>query len=353
MIDAVAATQTRLEIDAITSLAALRALESEWWPLWWRSVATPFQSPQWLIPWWEHFGQGELRTLVLRRNRRLVAVVPLYSAVDPVTRRRKFLFVGTGNTDYLDGVFDPMFAADAAQTIFDDWLEAANSSTSGEDWDDCQFLSLPRHSPLLTPRVPSEWHDEAEPQAVCPVLTLPRRIEQLSEVIPAARLKELHYCRRRLERIGMERVESVTERNFEELFAALLRLHRLRWEAADLPGVLHDPAVRRFHQQAARELLRAGLLRLYGLRLHGRLVAAFYGFADSRRTYYYLSGFEPDLARLSLGTVIVGHAIEQAVRDGCEAFDFLQGQEPYKSAWGAADQPVFRRCLRRRRGSGG
>jgi Acetyltransferase (GNAT) domain len=38
--------------------------------------------------------------------------------------------------------------------------------------------------------------------------------------------------------------------------------------------------------------------------------------------------------RLSIGSVILGHAIEEAMREGCEAFDFLKADEPHEYKWG-------------------
>jgi CelD/BcsL family acetyltransferase involved in cellulose biosynthesis len=74
-------------------------------------------------------------------------------------------------------------------------------------------------------------------------------------------------------------------------------------------------------------------------------VAIFYGFAHNDSVYFYLSGYDPSLEKLSPGTVIVAYAIEQAVREGAKAFDFLRGAEDYKYAWGAQDRVNKRRRL--------
>ena len=78
------------------------------------------------------------------------------------------------------------------------------------------------------------------------------------------------------------------------------------------------------------------------LRMNGRRVAVLYGFADApiapNRVCYYLSGFDPALHHLSLGTILVGNAIESAVQEQAGAFDFLRGTEAYKSKWGAHNE---------------
>ena len=58
-----------------------------------------------------------------------------------------------------------------------------------------------------------------------------------------------------------------------------------------------------------------------------------------------LAGFDPAFSKLSPGTLTIGHAIDQAIREGATEFDFLRGGEPYKYHWGAVDRVNFRRCI--------
>jgi CelD/BcsL family acetyltransferase involved in cellulose biosynthesis len=83
------------------------------------------------------------------------------------------------------------------------------------------------------------------------------------------------------------------------------------------------------------------MLRLYCLTRGDRIVGALYSLIAKQRAYYYISGFDPALRALGLGTVLVGHAIAQAEREGARSFDFLRGQESYKYHWGATDQPTY------------
>ena len=58
-----------------------------------------------------------------------------------------------------------------------------------------------------------------------------------------------------------------------------------------------------------------------------------------------------DLVRIILGLgiplLLIGHAIDQAIRAGATHFDFLRGTEPYKFHWGAKPQSTWRRLLRK------
>ena len=94
-------------------------------------------------------------------------------------------------------------------------------------------------------------------------------------------------------------------------------------------------------------LAGSGLLLLDALRFDGRVVAAIYGFRAHGTSSYYLGGFDPSLRKLSPGVALIGWTIEQELRAGAVAFDFLRGGESYKYAWGASDRPTFRRLLLR------
>ncbi|HEX6987472.1 MAG TPA: GNAT family N-acetyltransferase, partial [Planctomycetaceae bacterium] len=270
-----------LTVEELTSLRALEEVRPEWRRLWDSCPsATPFQAPEWLIPWARHYADGTLWTLAVRDGRRLVAFAPLFVYRDQ--GRRKLLLLGSGNTDYLDLLAAPGFEDRAARMILE--TIAANAVR----WDACDLLDLPPDSPLLRAELPPGLRETAVIREACPVLRLPARPEELPDVIPPGQWKKLAYYRRRLEKLGTVRLEVATATNFGELFDELLRLHEARWGLRGEPGVLAGAADRAFHREAAGEMSSRGLLRLYGLRIDGRIVAAFYGFKDAERTHYYL-----------------------------------------------------------------
>ena len=111
-------------------------------------------------------------------------------------------------------------------------------------------------------------------------------------------------------------------------------------------GVLADDLVQRFQREAAPALQAAGLLRLNVLRIGDGVAAAYYGLVHNDQAFFYLTGFDPAFAFESPGTIILAHAIEQALADGVRTFHFLRGQEPYKYEWGAVDRWNRRREFR-------
>src|SRR5262245_47572097 len=95
-----------LDVEIIRDTKGLHAIQNEWSQLWKEDArATPFQSPEWLLPWWNCFAEGKLFVIALRSHDRLIAFVPLYIYRRSQSGERQLLFLGAGTSDYLGGLF--------------------------------------------------------------------------------------------------------------------------------------------------------------------------------------------------------------------------------------------------------
>ena len=319
-----------METTLLTNVTALAAIAEEWLALWQRTdAATPFQSPMWLLPWWQHFGSNDLAVIALRKAGTLVALAPLYVIRDEDSGESLGLFLGTGVSDYLD----VLSGIQHLEAIMERLLSI-----------DCQLWDLQQirnSSPLLHAPLFDAWSDNVEEQDPCLVLEIDGADDELESLVSTHFRKKLRYYKRSLACT----FEDANPSNLDSMLDALFALHGARWQRRGMPGMLADDIIQRFHRQVARAMLDAGALRMFAMHSGGRVVAVFYGFAHHHTVYYYLSGYDPKLEKLSPGTVLVSHAIEQAVRDGLVEFDFLRGAEDYKYAWGAKDRMNFRRQL--------
>lgn len=325
------------QVEEIRTLAGLTALAPEWRALWARLPdAGPFQSPAWLLPWAERFG-GELWTLALRGDDGLDGIAPLFIHLAP-TGRRQATLLGNGLSDRLDA---PLAPGLDGRAVFE------HLRRRHELWDACDFRDLPQGSALLEWRVGPDWREAVDAEEPSPSLPLPDNVEGLAARLSKRLRGNLATARNRAERAGTVRVQTATEATLDGMFDTLVRLHAARWGDGGGAG-LADPRVQDFHRAATRGFLAEGWLRLYVLELGGRPAAAHYGFHVRGRAYFYIGGFDPELGEFSPGALLLRHAVEQAVREGCGTFEFLRGREPYKYAWGAIDRPQFRRRLYRR-----
>ena len=72
----IAQTQTRGELSSAVE-PDIAAVTEEWEDLADRTQATPFVEPGWIAAWWRAFGSGRLEVHVVRRDDRLIGVLPV------------------------------------------------------------------------------------------------------------------------------------------------------------------------------------------------------------------------------------------------------------------------------------
>jgi CelD/BcsL family acetyltransferase involved in cellulose biosynthesis len=306
------------EIEEISDLEALRG---EWSDLCDRSPrVTPFQRPEWLIPWVRAFPPGEPWVLAVRKGGRLIALAPLL--VYPNEGKRTVAFCGGGVSDYCDVVTDPDGEEEAVAALM------AYLAAHRDRWDLADFEPLPGDSPLL--RISQ---GSIEPRDVCPGLDLPERVEDLGDVIPTRQLANLRKYRRKAEALGELRLQNGP---WEETLEILLRFHAAR---------RGESATHGFHHEVAAGFHARGALGMYLLCLNGDPLAALYGFRERDTFYCYMQGFDEQWAKLSPGAMVVGGVIEDCIRQGARRIDFLRGREPYKYWWGGKDRETFRRTF--------
>ena len=274
------------EISIARTLADLESIAPEWHDLWKNDpCATPFQSPAWLIPWARHFTAGEFCCVCVRVDEQLVGFLPAFEWRNPETGDCELLLLGTGISDYCDGLFVPG-RADESLVVAMECLSAVFG------WDLLNFQELRSDSPLAR-------DSQREPQSVVPVLELPQTAEKFNTTIPKAQLQNLAYYRRRAERLGLCEWQAADSESLGSMLEELFDLNSVRWRER---AVDDNDNLRGFHRDAASRLLRINALRLYRLRIAGETAAVLYGFASHCRTYYYLGGELECEARLARAT---------------------------------------------------
>ncbi len=178
------------------------------------------------------------------------------------------------------------------------------------------------------------------------MLALPSGAIGLNDLVPPRKLRDLRLARHRAEAAGGWTTELADQASIGAALNELMRLHQDRWTAADEPGVFADPRVQAFHRAASPDLLRTNMLRLWMLRLGGRVAAAYYVLlADGGRLLFYLCGFDRAWARQSPGTLLLGDIVAQAIRERWRELHFLRGGEAFKYQWGAVEHPLLSRRL--------
>lgn len=318
----------------IRTVDDLTAIEPQWWSLWARSEsATPFQSPAWLLPWWHAFSPGAVCTVAVLDGDHLVGLAPFY--LESSTKGRRLLPIGISVSDFHD-ILQEGDRADVANLIRDCLMR--------EDWNTWEISELAPGAAALLMDATVDFRVATHIQSATPILSLD---QDISRSVPSRKLRKLRMARHRANRREGFSIYSSDASSLLSDFSTLVRLHSARWHNQDGTGVLTDRRVVDFHRAALPALFGRGLVEFYTLSLDGRAAGCYYGLSQGARRYAYLGGFDPAYAFESPGTLLIGHAIEQAARNGAREFNFLRGREAYKYEWGAIDRWNCKRTFER------
>ena len=340
-----------VEFRLLTTSEELLGFVPQWRSMWLHDPnATPFQSPEWLVPWWKQFGNDQLCAVVILRGPDAIGLLPFYVYHDHQRRERELLPLGVGTTDYLDGVFLPECGVvEIRQAVEFLRLEAEHDVLCVSQLRaDSRLMEALRGGTGFRDQGSEVADDhravfisQSEPCSRMPAVTMPQ--------LPQKIKRNAMYYRNRAQRKGTLRLLAADQANWRESFEALRRLHSSRWQSRGEEGVLADERVVSWHGEAIPQLLQAGLLRLMTLQLNDETVAVLYSLIDSERTqrtqYFYITAYSPEHADLRPGTLLIAYAVEQAARDGVATIDMLRGDEGYKQIWHMEKSPTW--CITR------
>jgi len=343
-----------MRTEVVRDAPGLLRLRSQWSALCREARAgCLFLSPEWLMPWWEHFGEGrEPCCIALFEGERLVGLLPLFAervrvAGMPATR---VAFMGDGATgcDYLD-----ILAAPGREVE----VRAAALETMGElRWDLCDLDGLWRDSPTalhLAQVFPNrravrsssaglggpatEVVRDARLRFVCPNIPLAGTYAEYLQGL--GRRENLRRREKWLFRQPGVSIEVArTPQDSRVAVEHFLELHRARWSVEGGSDGLSDARHEEFHRAAVQKLAEAGWLRMYTLFAARRPVASVYGVVHGGKFLYYQSGYDPAWASKSVGLVLLARTVQDAYQEGLTEFDFLRGNESYKAQWARAER---------------
>ena len=323
----------------VRSSAALEQLAGEWREFF-RGIGcqNACLSVDWMEPWWRQWGSCHRLLVITLRNRegRLLAVAPFYirrsrlGALGP----RALCFLGNQwvASDHLNILVDPEYEQGAIEAI------VCVVKEHHAEWDYIELGSIGEDSPLLT-NLRQQFKnlgmkEQVLRSIICPYLPLPASFD--AYLVSVSKNLRYNYRRRRraLERDAeIEFVVLQSEAELKVRFDEFVQLHRLRFKERRKYSSFLTRRMQEFFSEAFPRLAADGLVRLFLLQVNGKAVAGLFGFSTGKRFAFYQCGMDPALSRLSIGLVMMGCSIEEAIRTGHEEFDFLRGQEAYKFQW--------------------
>lgn len=338
-----------MRVESISPSGCSAALLAGWSEL--LSAASEpsiFLSPEWVNPWWRHYGAGREPRLVVAWNGhgRLAGLAPIY-----LHRLRLAGFPGPLVASLMtdQGVGSEYLGFLARPGEERPALEALAGRLQGE-WALADFRGIreggaaARLIPeLLARAAPARLHVERHP---CSRIPLPADYEAYLASLPQKFRSTVRYRTNKLvKNFSVRFFRTDREEDLDGHLKRFFDLHQNRWTAEGHPGSFYDPEKRAFYREVAAGFLQRGWLRFYHLEVDGVIRASQFGFAHGGVLHSLQEAFDRSFRPPGvggIGVVLRGMAIRESIAEGLLAYDFLGGTEEFKTRWGTATHYVQR-----------
>lgn len=336
-----------LRVECVATDDGFQSLRDEWNDVLARSAANNiFLTWEWISTWWELYGAGARLYVLTARDAdgTLIGIAPLQQRprrVLGLSRVDVLEFIGSGG-DVTPEQLDFIIQSGAEGEVTPAFIAhiGADRAVGGVDLRPFAAASTNLAHVERSMRAVRGFGSTI-PDSVCPVLPLPAtKAEFMAGRSKNYRKKMKEYQRRCVRDLDARPRLSVTAAELEVDMGTLAALHHKRWDKRT--RAFRSTAYVEFHRRFAQRLLGKGWVRMFALDSPAGPVAMLYCFHYAGRFSFYQAGRDPDHQKHRVGLVLMHHAIEHAIDEHAEVFDFLRGEEDYKYMWAAGEVRAVR-----------
>lgn len=294
----------------------------------------PFLQPYWFQSFWEGFAASRKATIVTARDRSgLAGILPL------LRTQTFFRGIPARTLRSLSGAhscrFDLTSRSEALGPVAKTIWHALRQDLS---WDIIEALDVPADNSfgaLQSLAQEDGFLAATWPTLQMPYLDLPPKNSDPFGNSP----KRYRSFRRRLVTL-QSRLADCGDLHFQvqpeftnHAYSEFLALEASGWKSRTGGTIASRPEVQRFYERALTSAFRAGHLRLYSLRLRGRLIAMEIGLLLAGRYYAPKAAYDEGFAKYSPGHLLTRFVISDLVNGGVGRYDFLGPRARHKYVW--------------------
>jgi CelD/BcsL family acetyltransferase involved in cellulose biosynthesis len=290
----------------------------EWVKTWWQFFN--WDSELWVITVHNYYGElVGIAPLVIKNQRRLSGL-----------NNRQLVFLGHGLAapDHLDFIIRQGYE-DQVSRIFTTLIREER-----QQWDEINFQGIKPDSIVVSELISDLIHPHKfVTEHDCPYLLLPENWETLKSSLSSSMRYNLGRFERRLDKDYPHSVSFKQVEDLDQFMPVLFELHTRAQNRKNNAGLFSHKLMQDFHKEIATIFIKNDWLRCYTLDVGQNSIAALYCYQYNGTVSFYQSGFDLFWKIYSPGTLIMMHAIKQAISEKNKVFDFLRGSEDYKYNW--------------------
>ena len=286
-----------------------------------RSKAPPYLHPGWLRCWWPAFGMGELEVKMLWRRGQLTAALPM--------ARRPEQLESTAN------YHTPVFGIAAA-------TKSMTTNMARELFRDAPArVSLTALEPEgMTLKVCKDAAEEAgfhvitRPHLLSSYAVLDYGWNEYKRTLHADLLRSLRHGRKQMTELGPLMLEVVTGGAvLDTRLDEAMQVEASGWKGRIGTAMLSRLHTRQFYREMAQWAAERGILRLYLLRLRGRVVTMCLTLQQYGVCYMLKDGYDETLRRYSPSDILTEALFEDCVGRGITRVEMNGDAQTHKLNW--------------------
>jgi CelD/BcsL family acetyltransferase involved in cellulose biosynthesis len=330
-------TPSSYQVECLDTLAQLDTLEKEWGELIAGIPAAPvFLSWEWIRTWWVHYGRNRELWLLTVRNEQghLLGIAPLMKEVRKTgwMKLRFIAFLGTDRDSEVHN--DVLVHASDAEGLTQAFLDFLFNRS--DQWDVISLASVAQESALYRLLAAAAGRLRTGSKTTSVYIPLPGNWETYLKILAKKLRRNLKYFSSKLENDHPRGVifECLTDpRELPEAMKRLEELNKNRWHEMERISNFDYLNYSTFHQAIAGLALERGWLRLYQLKVLGRVIGMCYNYRFHDRVYAYAVAFDLAWSGYSPGRLAIAKSIQASIEETAGEYDWGAGDHAYKFAW--------------------
>jgi hypothetical protein len=276
---------------------------------------TEYPSPFFSYGWFYALGKcllkKDIEVMVFYEERKVVGILPVE------IKNQNLYLIGDGRVTDLNGVIlDPHYSKKIIKVLAD-FIINENLEI------DLYPLSEESELVKLLPAILKG--KRCKKSETFSMLKLPSSWE---EYLVSLSSKKRHELKRKLAKVEGATIKKIKANHIDKLFELM------EYSSGEKKAFLIEE-MKEFFRTFAVYLEGIGALRLRGAFYKGEIIGVLFCFQMGDTVYAFNTGYNPDFSKLSPGFISFALDIKSAISEGFSCYNFLRGEERFKSDLGA------------------